>query len=404
MKELTKESIRDFETQINKIINNGKLEGMEKADSFFLQQILVRRFKLKSRDKFDALVSIREGIEKLMASTPLPYFSPAASPLDPTYLVYAVMSLLFKQSQCSEYVTTDFVKQELATYILSRHAISFNIVISEKLLDLVIEYLEYIQSDFDLIVNSLTYFDFYSPLEMSLEVDFEELLKIYHTAFYDIEKFISLNFHSMFQANEIKWFFGYESSCKELEYFYQLGFPQYKGNVDIIVNKGDNSEHDNEVVINGDRTSNALYIKIPLDQLPKMLDRKIEKVKYLLNTHYSNSTFGVSKLNQRDTCCLLKESRSISKVIYSLACWDVAKKTPKRTVNFAIQSLSNEIDIINNILNDNQINKAVCAYHEDSAKKYYDWMASLIKGKGSKVDTFLTGNETGQIGIKTSYL
>lgn len=404
MEDFTVEGAISFDAQIKKIINNGRLEGLERADSFFLQQILVRRFKLNNREEFDALVGIRESIEESMKSCPLPYCTPAASPIDSTDAVYAVMSLLFYQSKYSEHVSIDFVRQELTTYILSRHAIPFIVAISEELVELVIVYLDLIQDKFDSIVDGLNYFDFYSPLEMSLEVDFQKLLYIYHTTFYDVEQFISFNVYAGFQANEIKWCYGTDSNSKELQYFYNLGLPQYRGNVDIIVNKGDKSDNDNNVVINGYSTSNSLYIKIPLNEPPKMLDRKIDRVKFLLNTHYSNdNSLSASKLKQQDTCCLLKESRSISKVIYALACWDIAKRTPKSTVNSALETLSNDIDCINEILSDNQIEKEIRAYSEDSAKKYNDWMTSLIKGKVRTLDDFLTGNATEHIGKKARY-
>ncbi|WP_019025693.1 hypothetical protein [Colwellia piezophila] len=404
----TKQYYDDFEKKVSEIIDDKKAEDLEVADAFFLQQILVRRFKLKNRGEFDELVNIRKEIENLAEPKFLPYHPHLASKLDLPYVVDAVMSLLLKESQKSffEALTTEQVEKELVEEILSKQDEPFGLTIDKEFVVLIKRFLESNQERFRLIVNAFNYFDFYSPLEMSIEVDFQKLLAIYHTAFYEIEKYLSLSCSVKFTINETNWCHGYDCNYPELEYFYKLGFPHYQSNVDIIINEGTNNDYDNDVVINNYRTSNSLYIRLPLNEAPKMLDRKIERAKNTLKYYYKQ--FNVNddaikqsnffKFKSQQACCVLKESRSMLKVISSLATWDIAKRTPESTVDGAIKELLSDIDNINQLLKDYGVEKQVIPYANVSYRRNYDDVTSLIKGNTREVDTFLTGSDLDVIG------
>jgi hypothetical protein len=404
----TKQYYDDFENKVSAIISDKKAEDLEIADAFFLQQILVRRFKLKNRGEFDELVNIRKEIENLAEPKFLPYHPYSASKLDLPYVVDAVMSLLLKESQKSffEALTTAQVEQDFVEEILSSQQVPFDLSIDKEFVVLIKRFLESNQERFGLIVNAFNYFDFYSPLEMSIEVDFQKLFAIYHTAFYDVEKYISLTASSRFTINETNWCNGYDSNYPELEYFYKLGFPHYQSNVDIIINEGTSNDYDNDVVINDFRTSNSLYIRLPLNEAPKMLDRKIERAKNTLKYYYKQ--FNVNddaikqsnffKFKSQQACCVLKESRSMLKVISSLATWDIAKRTPKNTVEGAIKELLSDIVDLNKLLKDYGVENQVIPYANVSYKRNYDDVASLIKGNTREVDTFLIGSDLDVIG------
>jgi len=401
-------SHEDFEQKVSAIINSRESEELEVADAFFMHQVLVRRFKSKSNKEFKELVNIRYEIENFLTDDLLPYFPYAASLLNAEYIVNAVMSLMYEVSKnWHSYLSIKKIHDEIVQKVLDKHDEVWQLELESELIETVKQYMEQNQQKFNSIVESFNYFDFYTPLEMTLEVDGQMLLYIYCTVFYELESHAYLTAWSGFTLAETKWLYVYDTGNHELDYFFTLGFPRYKSNVHIIINEGKGGEKDNEVYINNIRTSDSIYLKLPLNESPKMLDRKLEQLKNTLHHYYQaksvNENFTKQSLffkqKYKDSRCLIKErKRSMLKVIYSIACWDLSKRSKEMTVNMSIDELFKDLEKINNELKECEIKKSFVSYNKDTSKKYYDWMASLIEGNNIDVDKFLTGGEIEKIG------
>lgn len=239
---------------------------------------------------------------------------------------------------------------------------------------------------------------------MTVYIQFDKFFKFYRDSYHGKNEVYKI-FEDQDFARGAKWLYSIES---EIESNIYISITSnccnhyfYSPNVDVIY------DGDNDIVINGEKSQNSIYLKVSINQLPKNIDSAIEYYKnsivdLLVNNFGSMENIeddGFADSKFREFCdkntYFIKQWNCIDNNILGLWCWDMVKDDGY-TVAEAAEKISKSI--VNNKL-------AAYPYKETSIEEYYDRISSILsfkigKKKKATLDKFVTGSNSIILGLR----
>lgn len=370
----------------------------KRIDSFFIHQCIIRRFKDNYRADYDALLSIRNDIESVLCLPGLRAVPKHQFEISSAEVAMASMSF-FENNRNRNLLasaTAKHIRDRLYKHLSLSIKNSFDVrhYLSEDNMDNILNILEKNIVFYEELVRKYNIFDYFSLFSMTVYISFETFYKFYRESFHGKTEVYWL-FENV--TREAKWLYAMEyeidsniymsitSNCCN-RYF-------YSSNVDVI------DDDDNDIVINGIKSHNALYLKVSVDQSPSNIDAAIEYykdaiVEQLVNNFYcmantQDDGFGNSNFMKfyNKKAYLVTQWNCIDNNILGLWCWDLVKNEDNTVAEAAYKIAKS------------------APYEEASIRKDYDEIDGILslkfrKKKKVTLDKFVTGSDRIILGLR----
>ncbi|MDP1688892.1 MAG: hypothetical protein Q8L47_02055 [bacterium] len=371
----------------------------KRIDSFFIHQCIIRRFKGNYRADYEAILSIRNEIESILCLSGLSAVPKNEFEMSSTEVAMASMNF-FENSRNRNLLisatakhTRDRFYKHLSQSINSTSDIKD--FLSEDNANEILEILQKNIEFYDALIYKYNIFDYFSLFSMTVYIPFDKFYTFYRESFHGKTELYWL-FENV--TREAKWLYVNDCECEIdsniyisiISNCYSRYF--YSSNISIF------DDDDNDIVINGDRSTNALYLKVPTDQSPNNIDGAIEYYKNAIVEKLINS-FGCMSNTQDDgfenskfmrlcnkEAFFVTQWNCIDKNILGLWCWDLMKNDGN-TKESAVGKISER------------------TYKpESSIKNYYDNITRIIsfnkKENEETLDKFVTGSDKIILGLR----
>ena len=275
-----------------------------------------------------------------------------------------------------------------------KRILSIEIDLSEDNIDKIINILEKNIDFCEALISKYNIFDYFSLFSMTVYIPFDKFYKFYRDSFHDKTE-LPLCFKNV--AREAKWLYAMEDEI-DSNIFISKESHCYIGrfnspNVHVI------DDYYNDIVINGIKSQNALYLKVSLDQSPSNIDRAVEYYKNaivdkLINKHgcmanTNDDGFGSSKFMKfyNKGAFLVTQWNCIDNNIIGLWCWDLVENEHIAEAK-AIEVIAKS-----------------APYEKSSIRKDYDEIDGILSRKSCKkkkitLDQFVTGSDRIILGIR----
>ena len=384
------------------------------VDSFFIHQCVVRRFKFNYRNSYVELLQFRAEVESVLCRIGLVPIPNRINEISSVELAAALMNFLGKKNNRStlSIESIEDMKDIFYGYINEYPFANFGPLsgppcpeyLNDEHLFEIISILKKNLNFCTELIEAYTFFDYYSLFSMTVDVDFECFFKFYLMS-RDPKKVKSHFWSDELRDRGVRWLTLGNSELHKLQnnidsniyisiktkcfvpYF-------YSSNINVITDEA------NEVIINGEKSENSIFLQVAVNQIPINIDAAVQYFKHALLEllYYNNDTpearYEIFKNSDFVTSYekkvfLIKQWNCINSIILGLWCWDLMKCKKYSKVDAVDKILKNLSKNLN--------------YTEASTSSYYDRIAKVIainvKNKNS-LDRFITGSETIILGVR----
>lgn len=308
----------------------------KRMDSFFIHQCIIRRFKHNYPTDYDALLTIRNEIESVLCLSGLREVPKDQFELSSTEVTLALMGFIEnnRNRNLLKYEEDKHIRDRLYKHlnVTIKSTLDIKDYLSECDMDRIIDFLKKDVGFYKALIKKYNMFDYFSLFSMTVYIPFDKFYKFYRDSFHGKNKVYGALENV---TREVKWLYTMEYENDSNIYISIVSdccnsfF--YSSNVQII------DDERNDIVINGVKSHNALYLKVPVNQSPNNIDAAIEYYKdaiieqlinnfgCMVNIHddgFESSKF--LKFYNKDAY-LVTQWNCIDNNIFGLWCWDLVR-------------------------------------------------------------------------------
>jgi|GEM_PF-2730486 len=386
--------------QILKPSQKKQLEPLQKKriDALFIQQCIIRRFKHNHSADYDALLTMRNDIESILCDAGLNAVAKNQFEVSSTEVAMAIMSFLEngKNRHLLTNESASIIRERLSKHLsLSQKSrLLIERYLHENEIQDIIHILEKNVKFYEYLKIKYNIFDYFSMFNMTAYIPFDKFYKFFRESTKDKTQHYPIADEV---TREAKWLYAIDSALESSIYLlitnHCCNRHFYSTNVDII------DDVDNEIVINGIKSHNAIYLKVPIDQSPNNIDAAIEYYKKAIIEQLINHLGCLANCQDKgfldskflkfisNESYFVTQWNSIENNIIGLWCWDLVKIDSKTEAE-AIEIIAETVP-----------------YEAISIKKNYNRIEDILSvNRGSKkktsLDHFVTGSDKIILGLR----